>query len=136
MNAAPFVGPSRAADWTRKAAIFLPAQGFRPVRRHHDFGDSLRGPAVYRARAYGGQRRDGGGHQDTVRRAADGGPAPVQDVRVDHGGPHVLMAQELLDRPDVVPGKVPWKGIGHLWTCKWLILRDHGRPAGLPRRAP
>ena len=26
----------------------------------------------------------------------------------------------------------PWKGTGHLLACKWLILHDHGRPAGPP----
>ena len=37
-----------------------------------------------------------------VRRASDRARAPVQDVSVDHGRADVVVAQELLDRPDVV----------------------------------
>jgi hypothetical protein len=37
-----------------------------------------------------------------VRGASDRAWAAVQDVSVDHGGADVVVAQELLDRPDVV----------------------------------
>src|SRR6266542_146032 len=30
------------------------------------------------------------------------GPRPVEDVRVDHGGFHVLVTAELLDRPNII----------------------------------
>ena len=39
-----------------------------------------------------------------VERAAHAEAAAVQDVRVDHGRADVLVAQQLLDGPDVVPG--------------------------------
>jgi hypothetical protein len=35
--------------------------------------------------------------------AADGEAATVQDVSVDHGRRHVLVPQQLLNGPDVVP---------------------------------
>ena len=37
-----------------------------------------------------------------VRRASDRARAPVQNVSVDHGRADVVVAKELLDRPDVV----------------------------------
>ncbi len=37
-----------------------------------------------------------------IQGAADGKPRFVQDVRVNHGGGEVAMAEELLDRADVV----------------------------------
>jgi len=36
-------------------------------------------------------------------RAADGAPTAVQDVGIDHCRAQVLVAQEVLDSPDVVP---------------------------------
>ena len=85
MNAAPLVSLSRAGDWARRIAILRPARGFPPERLYESFGNSLRGPAVCRARAYQDQPSDRGGHEDTVGRAPDGGPSPVQDVRVNDG---------------------------------------------------
>ena len=38
-----------------------------------------------------------------VRRAANASSALVQDVGVDHGGVDVAVAQQFLDRPDIVP---------------------------------
>src|SRR5207247_1070351 len=40
--------------------------------------------------------------ENAVGRASDGAWAPVQDVRVDHGRADVLVAEELLDCPNVV----------------------------------
>ena len=40
--------------------------------------------------------------RSSVERAADGQAAALQDVGVDHGGLDVLVAEELLDRADVV----------------------------------
>jgi hypothetical protein len=40
--------------------------------------------------------------EEPVQRASDGGGAAVQDMRVDHGRGDVLMAEQLLDRADVV----------------------------------
>ena len=39
--------------------------------------------------------------EHTIDRAAHGGGPEVQDVRVDHRGAHVTVAQQLLDRPDI-----------------------------------
>lgn len=39
---------------------------------------------------------------DRVERASDPHPAFVQYVRVDHGGLYAAVAEELLDRADVV----------------------------------
>jgi len=85
MNAAPLVSLSWAGHRARRIAIFRPAKDFPSTGLYESFGNSLRGPAVYRARAYRHQPRSRGGHQDTVCRAPDGGPAPVQGVRVDDG---------------------------------------------------
>ena len=38
---------------------------------------------------------------EDVGRASDA-EGPVEDVRVDHRGSHVLVTQELLDRPDII----------------------------------
>ena len=40
--------------------------------------------------------------EDSVRGASDRPRAPVEDMRVNHGGTDVMVAQEFLDRPDVV----------------------------------
>ena len=40
--------------------------------------------------------------EDPVRGASDRPRAPVEDMRIDHGGADVVLAQEFLDRPDVV----------------------------------
>ena len=37
-----------------------------------------------------------------VQRASDAAAASVQHVAIDHGGAHVFVAKELLDRADVV----------------------------------
>jgi hypothetical protein len=37
-----------------------------------------------------------------VERAAHAEPAAIQDVRVDHGGAHAVVAEQFLDRADVV----------------------------------
>ena len=48
--------------------------------------------------------RRGDGLVGLVEGASDAEWAAVQDVRVDHGGGHVAVAEELLDGPDVVAG--------------------------------
>jgi hypothetical protein len=50
----------------------------------------------------GGRGTCGSSREDSVRGAADGARAPVEDVSVDHGGADVVVAQELLDRSDVM----------------------------------
>ncbi len=40
---------------------------------------------------------------DSVERAAHTPAATVENVGVDHGGAHVPMSQEFLDRADVLP---------------------------------
>ncbi len=40
--------------------------------------------------------------EDPIRGASDRTRAPVEDMRVDHGRTDVVVAQELLDRPDVM----------------------------------
>lgn len=47
-------------------------------------------------------QHEGRGGQDAVRGAAHRAAPPVQDMGVDHRGAHILVAQELLDGPDVV----------------------------------
>src|SRR3989442_6299653 len=40
---------------------------------------------------------------EAISRALDSPAAPVQDMGVDHRRAHVLMAQQLLDRPNIIP---------------------------------
>jgi hypothetical protein len=61
-----------------------------------------------------------------IQRAAHRQAAALQDVGVDHRRPHVLVPQQFLDGPDVVPGleQVGGKGVpqgvrGHaLWEAR------------------
>ena len=47
---------------------------------------------------------------ETIGRTPHPQPAPPQDVRVNHCGPHVAMPQQLLDSPDVVTGLEKMRG--------------------------
>jgi hypothetical protein len=44
----------------------------------------------------------GSSPEQPVRRASDSGGAAVQHVRVDHRGAHIAVAQQFLNRADVV----------------------------------
>ncbi len=64
----------------------------------------LPGPGIFiehRSSASGG----GGGSwiEDAVSGTRDSARAAVEDVRIDHRGAHVVVAQQLLNRADVVP---------------------------------
>jgi hypothetical protein len=40
----------------------------------------------------------------SVRRAPNTSPSPVQDMSIDHRRRHIPVSQQLLHRPDIVPG--------------------------------
>ncbi len=47
---------------------------------------------------------------------------PIQDVRIDHGGAHILMAKQLLDGPNVVPvlKEMSCKRMAECVATRWL----------------
>lgn len=49
------------------------------------------------------RRAIGMGPKELIERAVHAAPALVQDVRVDHGCPHVTMSEQLLHGSDVIP---------------------------------
>jgi hypothetical protein len=67
-----------------------------------------------------------------VERAANGEPTPVENVGVDHRGLDVLMAEQLLDGPDVVAvfEQVGGKGVAEGVTAHRLV--DTGQAGRLP----
>jgi hypothetical protein len=88
------------AEGSRKAMWF--SEGIRPLPMRRNPKRRFR-PTRAGSHRGGGNEEDGL-DLDAVQRAAHSAPAAVQDMGVDHRGRHVLVAQELLHRPDVVAG--------------------------------
>ena len=70
----------------------------------------------------------GASHEQSVGWALDAMPASVQDMRVDHRRLHVAMAQQLLDRADIVAGleEVSREAVAQGVRTNWL--GNPGRP--------
>lgn len=70
---------------------------------------------------YGLRPRTTKGLQE-VYGALDTSAAPVQDVGVDHGRLHALVAEEFLDRPDIVAvhQEVGGEGVAQVWQVAGL----------------
>ena len=79
-----------------RQSVPLPAQGvldtrgFCAVAGDHDARDHARAAAVAREVL------------QSIDRAVDTTPAPIQDVRVNHGRAHVPVPEQFLHRPNVI----------------------------------
>ena len=59
---------------------------------------------------------------EAISRAVDSPTASVQDMGVDHRRAHVLVAQQLLDGPTIIPvlQQVGRKGVAKRMTACWF----------------
>jgi hypothetical protein len=73
--------------------------------------------------------------KDPVRGAADRPRPPVENMRVDHGCADIVVAQELLDRSDVVPIVQQMGGEGVAEGVAAHALGDTRAEGGDPDRA-
>ena len=88
------------------------------------------------ARTGAAGNEEDGLNPDAVQRTPHPAPAAVQDVGVDHGRRHVLVAQELLYRSDVIAGSQEMGREAMAQRVTTCGLRNAGFPDGLFDRPP
>ena len=69
------------------------------------------------------------GHLQAIQRTTDPMPSTIQDMRIDHCRLDALMAQDLLDRPDVVTALEEMRREGVPQGVAGRVLDHSGGPA-------